>query len=199
MRGGFKRKAVWIAAAAAAAAVAIPGAAYGSPPTTAGTATINAGPGVSVTPPTTVGFTATLSGADQTVNANQLLDIIDGGDTGAGWTVTLSATTFKTAGSLALPATSLTDGVAGGANGVGPTGACDSSALTCTLAQSSMVYPVSVTTADTAPTAVQIQSANAGTGSGNQTWTHSMHLFLPGTTRAGTYNSTWTYSVTAAP
>jgi WxL domain surface cell wall-binding len=157
--------------------------------TVPGTATLTGG-SLAYVPPTAVAFTATLNGANQDVTAAQALDIRDNTGTGAGWDVTLTSTTF-TAGSDTLPDTSVTD--------LSAAGACNAG-VTCTLADNSTaVYPVSIPAGTTAPTAVRIQAAAIGTGLSAQTWTHAMNLRVPSNARAGTYNSTWTYSLVSGP
>jgi hypothetical protein len=53
--------------------------------------------------------------------------------------------------------------------------------------------------AGTAPTAQKIYNAAANTGMGNQTVTASFRLSIPANTYAGSYSSTWTYSMASAP
>ena len=52
---------------------------------------------------------------------------------------------------------------------------------------------------DPAPTAQKLYNAALNTGMGNQTVTGSFRLAIPGNTYAGTYSSTWTYSLVSAP
>jgi hypothetical protein len=85
------------------------------------------------------------------------------------------------------------------ASDISATGVCDA-AGTCTLADNSVVsYPVVVPAATVAPTAVKIQSASVNFGLAGQTWTHTMNLAVPANTTAGTFLSTWTYSLVSAP
>src|SRR2546423_301852 len=51
----------------------------------------------------------------------------------------------------------------------------------------------------TAPTAQKLYTAAVNTGMGNQTVSASFRLSVPGNTFAGTYTSTWTYSLVSAP
>src|SRR4051794_41239274 len=60
------------------------------------TASITGGSLAFVSSPSTAGFTATLTGADQTVNATQTFDIGDASGSGAGWNITATSTTFTT-------------------------------------------------------------------------------------------------------
>jgi hypothetical protein len=150
--------------------------------------------------PANVGFTATLTGADQTAHTSEPLDIIDARGSGVGWNVTLTSTQFVTTTLpvKSLPLTSLTDGFTPSA---APVGVCDTG-VTCTLADNTSLAPYIIAIpagATGAPTAVKVQTAAVGTGLGGQTWTHIMSLFLPGNTQAGAYSSTWTYSFVSAP
>jgi hypothetical protein len=152
------------------------------------TATITGGP-LAMTAPASASFAATLTGADQDVTASQVVNVTDSTGTGAGWNVTLTSTTF-TAGGSTLPDSSVTD--------TGAVGACASS-VTCVLGTNAVVYPVTVPSSGTAPTAVKILNAALDTGLGSQDWTHSMSLRLLASAKAGTYTSTWTYSLVSAP
>jgi hypothetical protein len=156
-----------------------------------GTAAVTAG-SLSMTAPPSVGFADTLNGHDQIAPTNQVFDISDLTGSGAGWSITLTSTTF-TAGANTLANTAATD--------TGAAGVCDVGAQqTCTLGDNSAVpYPLTVPAATVAPTAVKIQSAALNTGLGGQTWTHTMNLAIPSNTRALTYTSTWTYTLASAP
>jgi hypothetical protein len=157
----------------------------------AGTATITGGT-LTMNAPSTLAFgSASLASGAQTMSATQGLDVVDLTGSGAGWNVTLTSTTF-TSGANLLPVASATDFST-------PTGACDSVGA-CTIATNSISgYPLVVPAAGSAPTAIKIQNAALNTGLVGQTWTHTMHLAIPANARAGTYTSTWTYSIVSAP
>jgi|SRR5690242_521758 len=178
-----------LALVAAAIAVALPVAASAA----TGTATISAGSLGFVSTPPNVTFSATLNGLDQTVTSAQALDIGDATGSGTGWNVTATSTTFSTGGGspklLSTSATSLTSA---------PSDACDAGA-TCTLATNSITYPYVLPAGATAPTATKLYNATANTGLGNQTVTPSWKLFVPASTFAGTYTSTWTISLVSGP
>jgi hypothetical protein len=146
-----------------------------------------------VSSPSTVSFAATLNGADQTVTSSQAFDVGDATGSGAGWNITATSTTFSTGGgtprSLALSATTV---------GSAPSVACDSG-VTCTTATNSITYPFVLPAGSTAPTAQKLYNAATGTGMGNQTVTATFRLALPANTYAGSYSSTWTYSLASAP
>lgn len=53
--------------------------------------------------------------------------------------------------------------------------------------------------AGTAATATKVFNASANTGLGNETVTFTFRLSMPAATSAGTYTSTWTYSLVSGP
>ncbi|MCU1681901.1 MAG: hypothetical protein JWQ81_2640 [Amycolatopsis sp.] len=184
MLNNNKQKMLGVGAVAALAMLAGGAVAAATP----GTATITGG-ALAMTAPASVAFSATLTGTNQSAPATQIVNVVDSTGTGAGWNVTLTSTTFVT-GALSLPDNSVTDTAA--------SGAC-ASGVTCTVATNSVAYPLTVPAATTAPTAVKILSAALNTGMGSQNWTHSMALGLLASVQAGTYTSTWTYSLVSAP
>jgi hypothetical protein len=175
------------AAAALLTIAVIPSAAFATG--TVGTATLSQG-ALSYVTPATIRFGAVLNGINQIVGASQRINVVDGSGSAAGWTLTVTSTTFKT-GRYELPNNSAFDRSVAGA--------CDTG-VTCTLANNSATsYPVLIPAAKFAPTAVRIMSAAAGSGMGGQTWTNQMRLAINGNTRAGVYTSTWIYSLVSAP
>jgi hypothetical protein len=158
-----------------------------------GTATISAGSLGFVSTPPNVSFSATLTGLDQTVSANEALDVGDATGSGTGWNVTATSTTFTTGGGsphlLSTTATTLTSA---------PSDVCDASS-TCALATNSITYPYTLPAAASAPTATKLYNAAANTGMGNQTVTPAWKLSVPASTYAGTYTSTWTLSLVSGP
>jgi hypothetical protein len=183
-----KRTVLGFGAAVAATVALLAGAAQAGADTP-GTATITGG-SLAMTAPTSVAFSATLTGANQSTGASQVIGVTDSTGTGTGWNVTLTSTTFTASGPLTLPDNNVTDTAA--------SGACNAS-VTCTLATNSTSYPLTVPSGTTAPTAVKILNAATNTGLGAQTWTHSMSLALLASVKAGSYASTWTYSLVSAP
>jgi WxL domain surface cell wall-binding len=130
----------------------------------------------------------TLNGADQTTSQTQSLDISDARGTGIGWNVTATSTQFIS-GANTLPVGSVTIASA-------PAVACDAS-VTCTTATSSGVsYPYTLPVA--AP-ATKMFNAAANTGLGAQTVTPTWQLLVPAYAKAGTYTSTWTFSLVSGP
>ena len=161
--------------------------------TTSASAAITAGSLALVSSPATASFAATLNGADQNVTASQAFDVGDATGSGTGWNITATSTTFSTGGgtpkTLSTSATTIQ---------AAPADACDSS-VTCTTATNSITYPFVLPAAGTAPTAAKLYNAAANTGMGNQTVTATLRLAIPGNTYAGSYSSTWTYSLASAP
>jgi cytochrome bd-type quinol oxidase subunit 2 len=160
---------------------------------TSASAAITAGSLAFVSTPASASFSATLTGADQTSTATQAFDVGDATGSGSGWNVTATSTTFTTGGgtphTLSTSATSVTST---------PTVACDGGA-TCITATNAISYPFVLPAGTTAPTAQKLYNAAANTGMGNQTITSSFRLSIPASTYAGSYTSTWTYSLVSAP
>lgn len=177
------------------AAAAITGALLVASPALATTAseTLTAGSLGFASTPGNVTFPSTsLNGQNKTVTAAQPLDIADATGSGAGWQVTATSTVF-TNGTNSLPVGSATVSSAPSA----PT--CDSS-VTCTVAGTNGVsYPYSLPSGATAPTATKLFTASAGTGMGDQTFTPTWTLAIPGNAYAGNYTSTWTLSLVSGP
>ena len=154
-----------------------------------GTASITGG-SLSMAEPAAVGFSATLNGTDQTASTALSFDVLDQTGSGAGWNITATSTTF-TSGANALPATATTIPSP-------PTPACDAAA-TCAPAVTSVSYPYTLPAGSTPPTATKLYNAMSSTGLGNQTAAATLRLAIPATTRAGTYTSTWIYSLVSGP
>ena len=156
-------------------------------------ASITAGSLAFVSSPSSVNFAATLNGTDQTVTSAQTFDVGDATGSGTGWNVTATSTTFSTGGgtprTLSTSATTVQSA---------PTVACDAS-VTCTTATNAISYPFVLPAGTSAPTAQKLYNAAANTGMGNQTVTASFRLAVPANTYAGSYSSTWTYSLASAP
>ena len=140
--------------------------------------------------------------------AHQSYVVDDATGSGAGWNVTVSATTFTSispAATLVNAGTFSTNGsITSAVATTAPTGACTSGA-TCTVPTDTSVYPVAITTAASSPTAYKIYDTSAATGLG------SITIGLPGAAPVGwwvavpanavpaTYLSTVTLEVISAP
>ena len=141
--------------------------------------------------PADVTFPGTaLSSANQTVTAAQPITVADATGSGSGWSVAVTSTTFTT-GSQTLSNNATTVLTA-------PSLACKA-ATTCTLATNSVSYPFTLPAAASAPTAQKLFTAAVDTGLGAQTITPTWSLAIPATTYAGTYNSTWTFTLSSGP
>lgn len=133
----------------------------------------------------------TLDGTDRVTSRTQPFDVSDARGTGTGWNITATSTTF-TSGGNSLPTTATTLASA-------PAIACDAG-ITCTPASGTGVsYPYTLPAAAVAPAATRIVSAAANSGLGAQTITPNWQLSIPASARAGSYTSTWTFSLVSGP
>jgi hypothetical protein len=164
---------------------------------------------LTLTSPSALAWSTTETGADQQLvdptTAHQSYLVNDATGSGAGWHVTVSATTFTTGTyTLANSGTFVSTGsVTSETATTAPTAAC-STGSTCTLPTDTTTYPVAITTAASAPTAVNIYDTSAATGLGSITigvgalpvgwWVN-----VPGSTKAGTYTSTISLTIISAP
>jgi len=192
-------------AGAAACSGAVPA---GTSCTDTGTLVLTAG-ALTLTSPTALGWAGTLNGLDQQLvdptSAHQSYLVNDATGSGAGWHVTVSATTF-TSGANTLPNTgtlSTTGSITAIAAVTAPTAACSVSSA-CTLPTDTTTYPVAITTAVSSPTAVNIYDTSINTGLGSITIGIGANpvgwwLAIPSATKAGTYTSTFTLQITTAP
>jgi hypothetical protein len=143
-----------------------------------------------VTEPGNVTFAGVLNGKDSTQSTTLALDVGDG-TLAAGWNISLTSTTFSTGGGSAHTLSTSATTVASA-----PTNKCDT---TCTLAANSVSYPYTVPAGSTAPTATKLFDAAAASAIGNQTVTPTFKLSIPANTYAGTYTSTWTFTLATGP
>jgi hypothetical protein len=180
---------VLVVALAVVAPVVVPLADTVAGASTNATATISGGT-LSVSVPSTISFSDTLNGLDQTATSGLAIDVRDATGSGAGWNLTATSTQF-TSGSNTLATNSV---MVGGA----PTDACDSGA-TCVLATNSIGYPYSLPAGSGPPTASKIYDAASSTGIGDQTVTPTFTLAIPANTVQATYTSTWTVSSISGP
>jgi hypothetical protein len=201
-----------LAGAGTAQAAACPGTPVvaGTTCTDTGTLTFSAGT-LSLLSPTALTWAGTGTGLNQQLvdatTAHQSYIVDDATGSGVGWNVTVSATTFTNGTvSLANTGTFSTNGsITSAVLTTGPTAACTSGA-TCTLpTDTSVTYPVALTTAATTPTAFKVYDALVATGLGSITiglpgaapvgwW-----VAVPGNAVPATYLSTVTLEVLSAP
>jgi len=180
---------VQIVVLAVLATVALPLPSSVASASTTATATISAGT-LNIVVPSTISFTDTLNGLNQTTTAGLAMDVQDATGSGAGWNITATATQF-TSGGNTLATNSVTVGGA-------PTDTCDSGS-TCTLATNSVAYPYALPAGSGPPTATKIFNAATATGMGNQTVTPTFTLAVPASATPAAYTSTWTISVVSGP
>ena len=163
--------------------------------------------------PASLSWSGTLNGHDQAIPdtdaATEQLSVNNQTGSGDGWRATVSATNFTNGTGYSLPAAGVLQ-VTGSVTSPGlptaPTASCQAT-LICTLPDdTSVTYPVAITSAAQSPAAVTVYAASAGTGVGPVTiggaaaanpvgwW-----LNVPGNAQAGTYTSTVTISVVSGP
>ena len=201
-----------LAGAGAAQAASCSGAvAAGTTCTDTGTLTFSAGT-LALTSPTALAWAGTDTGLNQllvdTTTAQQSYIVDDATGSGLGWNVTVSATTFTSitpAATLVNAGTFSTNGsVAAQTATTAPTATCTSGA-TCTLPTNTTTYPVAITTAASAPTAVKIYDTSAASGLGSIVIGYpaaaavGWWVAVPANAVPATYTSTVTLEVISAP
>lgn len=149
---------------------------------TSGGLTLNS-PGAINFPP------VTLNGTDRTVTTTGTLTVADQTDTASGWNVSATSTNF-TSGAATLGAASTT------LTGVNVTAGSPNCGMPTT---GSTTFPIALPAGAVAPPASKIYSAAVGSGLGSSDLAYNFSLNLPATTRAGTYVSTWTFTLAAGP
>jgi hypothetical protein len=164
---------------------------------------------LTLTSPTSLTWAITGSGNNQSVvdavPADQQLTVADNTGTGAGWHVTVSATTF-TGGARTLPnpgAVAFTGSITSALASTAPTATCVGS---CTLPTDTTTYPVAITTAASSPLIYTIYDTSAATGLGVMTIGGSSAanpigwwLQAPASAYATSYTSTLTIQIVSGP
>lgn len=133
----------------------------------------------------------TLDGTNKTTSQTQPFSVNDARGTGVGWNVTATSTTF-TSGGNSLPTGATTIASA-------PSASCSGGATCVTATPTGITYPYTLPAAAVAPTATKLFNANVNTGLGSQTFTPNWTLSVPASALAGTYTSTWTFSIISGP
>jgi hypothetical protein len=161
--------------------------------------------------PAALAFSGTLSGkqqalADGAAAAEQLL-VDDQTGSGAGWNVTVAATSFVD-GSYSLPGMNVlevTGSVTNPASQAVPTASCFGTSV-CTLPDdSTLAYPIGITSAAQSPTPETVYEAKVGSGIGpiaiGSTTANPVGWWLnvPATAASGAYTSTVTVTVASGP
>jgi hypothetical protein len=67
------------------------------------------------------------------------------------------------------------------------------------LPTNSVSYPVTMPSGSGPPTAIEVYNAAANTGIGSSTLTLTFGLTVPANAYAGTYSSTWTFTMSSGP
>ena len=163
---------------------------------------------LSLTGPASLTWSTTDTGLDQAVAdtnaADQQLTVTDNTGTGAGWHVTVSASTFAgSAGSLPNAGTFTFTGSTASLVSAAPTAVCVGS---CTLPTNINTYPVAITTASSTPTAYTVFDTATGTGKGTMTIggssaTHAIGWWVRvlASAYSGSYTSTLTLEIVSGP
>jgi hypothetical protein len=176
--------------------------------TLTGTLDVTAGT-LSQTSPSALGWDETLNGLDQdlvdTSASDEQYTVNDATGSGAGWHVTLSATTF-TNGSHTFPNTG-TFSVNGSLSSISATSAPSPTCTdSCTTPTNTTTYPVQITTATSSPTASTIYDTSLNTGLGQvviggstATYPIGWWLVAPASAYSGSYTSTVTVELISGP
>jgi hypothetical protein len=148
------------------------------------TATVTGTAGVSLALPSNPSISNTIDGSDQTASYSPALAVVDARGSGAGWNLTISATSFSDGSGHTLAAGTVS-GVAAACHG----------GSSCTAATSSGIsYPLTIS-----GSAAKVFSAAANTGLGKIDVTPSIDVAIPGNAYAGTYTSTVTLAAATGP
>src|SRR3954462_1287983 len=168
----------------ATAVVALVGTTAALASTLTATATVSGTAGISLNLPSNPTITNTLDGTDQTASYAPLLGVVDARGTGAGWNLTISATSFSDGAGHTLAPGTLSGVVA----------ACKAG-NSCTAATSSGVtYPLVLS-----GSGVKFYNAAVSTGLGKFDVTPSVDVSIPANAYAGTYPSTVTLAAATGP
>jgi hypothetical protein len=165
------------------AAVALAAATAALAGTLTTTATLAGAAGMSMNLPSDPSMSETLDGSDQVVSWSAVLGVVDARGTGAGWNLTLAASTFSDGFGHTIAPGSVTAVSAACVGG-----------NTCTGATNSISYPLGIS-----GTAAKFFNASAGTGLGKVNVTPSLDVAIPGNAYAGTYTSTVTLAAVSGP
>ena len=164
---------------------------------------------LTLTSPSSLTWSVTGSGSNQSavdaVAGDQQLTATDNTGSGAGWHVTLSATTFTT-GPKSLPNTGTVNFNGSLISPLASTAPSATCVTSCTLPTDTTTYPVAITTAVSAPTAFTVYDTAAATGLGVMTIGGSTAanpigwwVNVPASVFTGTYTSTVTLSILTGP
>jgi hypothetical protein len=175
------RQRIFITLGIAAVALVATTAAFAG--TLTATASVTGTSGISLALPSNPSLSDTLDGTDQTVSWSALLGVADARGTGAGWNLTMSATSFSDGAGHTLAPGTLT----------GVTAACQGG-NSCTAASNAITYPLTLS-----GTAAKFFNAATNSGMGKVNVTPSVDVAIPGNAYAGTYTSTVTLAAVSGP
>ena len=147
------------------------------------TANITGAAGISMTLPSDPSISDTLDGTDHIASWSAFLGIVDARGSGAGWNLTVSASSFSDGSGHTLAPGTLT----------GVTSACRAG-NSCTAATNAVTYPLPLS-----GTAAKFFNSAANTGLGKIDVTPSVDVAIPGNAYAGTYTSPVTLSAVSGP
>ncbi len=184
------------------------------PPGTSGTPAIGATSGITIGPltltsPGALGWSGIITGSAQSVRdgtaAHQQFSLDDERGTGAGWHLTVSATTFVS-GLNSLPDAGtfvFTGSLTSVTATTAPSTSCNPS---CTGPVTTTTYPVAITTAAVSPVPATVFNAAVGSGTGPVIIGGSAApnpigwwINVPAAARAGSYTSTITVAAVSGP
>jgi hypothetical protein len=127
---------------------------------------------------------------EQATTATEGFDVSDATGSASGWKVEATSTLFADGNADALPsdATQIISA---------PSSVCDAES-SCVTAVSNVNFPYTLPAGNDA-VATTVWNAMPGTGQGNQTIAPVFTLTLPAATVAGSYTSTWAFSLVSGP
>lgn len=148
------------------------------------------GGALTLTKPATLAFpTKALTGLDETLSATATMTVDDQRGSGAGWNLSATSTTFQNGAHLLPHAATSIVGV----------GAADGPASCESPSNSVVSYPMTLPAGQPAPPAVKLYNAAVDSGLGPVDLSLDAELFIPANTRAGTYASSWTFTLATGP
>ena len=148
------------------------------------TATVSGTAGVSLNLPSNPSISNTIDGTDQTASYAPVLEVVDARGSGAGWNLSISATSFSDGAGHTLAPGSVSAAAQ----------ACHSGS-SCTAASSSGIsYPLTI-----GASAAKFFNAAVNSGLGKLDITPTIQVLIPGNAYAGTYTSTVTLAAATGP
>jgi len=143
--------------------------------------------------PSTLAWTVTLNGHDQTSDQPATVTVDD--TVGGGWNVDVSATTL-TSGSHTLPALVVNGSAGSAAATTAPTATCAGGAGTCSAPAGNLAaYPLTLPTSTPTP----LYTSNSGSGTDDVSLALDWWSSTPANAATGTYTNTITIAVASGP